>query len=185
MKQILINSFSNYILACLCCMFFLSCKNRCKDVSCLNGGTCSKGDCVCPTGYYGSHCENGNSVHANCQETDITYVANKNVADPIPTSPYYNQAVVDFKFSQLHQTYIGADCPAEACQVSLKIQNITNNKIAFNYSINFSLNSAHWTYQGHGYINPGETLDVDKINTQCDDIQLGSFNITLSNTSYP
>ena len=29
----------------------------CASVTCLNGGTCSGGSCICPTGYTGSRCE--------------------------------------------------------------------------------------------------------------------------------
>jgi len=31
--------------------------DECKDVSCLNGGTCNEGDCTCPTGFSGSNCQ--------------------------------------------------------------------------------------------------------------------------------
>lgn len=37
-------------------MTFSSCKDECKDVDCLNGGTCSDGDCNCADGYEGSNC---------------------------------------------------------------------------------------------------------------------------------
>lgn len=33
------------------------CGDPCKDVACLNGGSCVEGDCVCPTGYSGINCE--------------------------------------------------------------------------------------------------------------------------------
>lgn len=49
---------------------FYSCKNTCKDVTCLHGGTCSEGACncnfqyggqycdsLCPTGYTGEFCD--------------------------------------------------------------------------------------------------------------------------------
>ena len=29
----------------------------CAGITCQNGGTCASGNCVCPTGYYGVHCE--------------------------------------------------------------------------------------------------------------------------------
>ena len=39
-------------------IFSTSCsKDACKDVTCQNGGTCSDGTCVCPTGYEGTSCE--------------------------------------------------------------------------------------------------------------------------------
>lgn len=37
---------------------FQGCKDECKDVTCLNGGTCDKetGECICTTGYEGTDC---------------------------------------------------------------------------------------------------------------------------------
>lgn len=31
--------------------------DKCKDITCQNGGTCDKGQCTCPTGYSGDNCE--------------------------------------------------------------------------------------------------------------------------------
>jgi hypothetical protein len=37
---------------------YTSCtKDECKSVTCLNGGTCSGGNCTCPTGYEGTTCQ--------------------------------------------------------------------------------------------------------------------------------
>ncbi|MBA2422488.1 MAG: calcium-binding EGF-like domain-containing protein [Chitinophagales bacterium] len=45
------------MIALVTVMFFHSCtKDDCKDVVCLNGGTCVSGTCECPTGYEGSDC---------------------------------------------------------------------------------------------------------------------------------
>ena len=37
--------------------------DECKGLLCSNGGTCKEGlgyaRCVCPTGYYGTHCDQG------------------------------------------------------------------------------------------------------------------------------
>lgn len=32
-------------------------KDSCADVTCQHGGTCSGGNCSCPSGYTGTHCE--------------------------------------------------------------------------------------------------------------------------------
>ncbi|MFI4963030.1 MAG: hypothetical protein ACHP6H_04135 [Legionellales bacterium] len=32
-------------------------KDKCKDVTCQHGGTCSGGNCTCTTGYEGTNCE--------------------------------------------------------------------------------------------------------------------------------
>lgn len=36
-------------------LLFVQC-NKCNDVECQNGGTCSKGLCSCPTGFTGPEC---------------------------------------------------------------------------------------------------------------------------------
>lgn len=38
-------------------MTFTSCKDVCKTVNCQHGGSCSDGNCSCPTGYKGNSCE--------------------------------------------------------------------------------------------------------------------------------
>ena len=35
----------------------VGCSDPCKDQYCLNGGDCLDGDCVCPSDYYGEHCQ--------------------------------------------------------------------------------------------------------------------------------
>lgn len=35
---------------------FQSCTDDCKDVTCLNGGVCEEGTCICATGYEGEDC---------------------------------------------------------------------------------------------------------------------------------
>lgn len=37
---------------------YTSCtKDSCADVTCQHGGSCKSGNCTCPSGYTGSHCE--------------------------------------------------------------------------------------------------------------------------------
>ena len=43
-------------------------KDKCKDITCLNGGTCSSGVCNCPSNYSGAKCEvAGRCANISCQ----------------------------------------------------------------------------------------------------------------------
>jgi hypothetical protein len=45
-------------ISAFCAIFYSSCtKDKCKDVVCQNSGTCSEGNCTCPTGVTGTNCE--------------------------------------------------------------------------------------------------------------------------------
>jgi len=44
-------------IAAIIAMPYVSCnKDKCKGVSCQNGGVCKSGSCSCPTGYGGANC---------------------------------------------------------------------------------------------------------------------------------
>ena len=66
---------------------YTSCtKDRCKNVMCQNGGTCSNGYCSCPSGFQGDHCETGVTTtiqYWNHGYTDIILTLN-NVAYTVP-----------------------------------------------------------------------------------------------------
>ncbi len=85
-----------YLLAGLMTISMLtlmpSCKkDKCKDVTCQNGGTCNEedGSCICATGYEGANCETAmadkfvgnwkyNETCAGITVTDFTVVITKN-----------------------------------------------------------------------------------------------------------
>lgn len=60
---------SNAIQVVFCIVLALSFTacDPCKNSVCLNGGTCIEGDCQCPDGYYGEHCESNVCDEVNCQ----------------------------------------------------------------------------------------------------------------------
>lgn len=66
-------------------VLYTSCsKDECKDVVCQNGGTCSEGNCTCPTGVGGTNCETiYRTTFAN------TYVGN-GVDNGTPSNSYTN-----------------------------------------------------------------------------------------------
>ena len=59
MKSIKLVAFSAFLtISAFCAVLYTSCtKDACKNVTCLNGGTCSGGNCTCPTGYEGTTCQ--------------------------------------------------------------------------------------------------------------------------------
>ena len=55
-KQVLFTGFS--VLLIFSAVIYSSChKDPCRNVICYNGGACSRGNCLCPTGYSGNHCQ--------------------------------------------------------------------------------------------------------------------------------
>lgn len=50
---------NTFILLICSLLLFLQngCRESCRNVTCLNGGTCEDGDCICPFRYGGRNCE--------------------------------------------------------------------------------------------------------------------------------
>ena len=120
-----------------------------------------------------------------CKKDTVTNTRTINGFDYRSTSPYYNQVVVNFKFSQSTNTYSGdGACPLIDCQTGLVIQNVTVKKITFDYNIIFTLNAIQWNYQGVAVIDPGNSLNVGQVSNSCGSVSLGSFVIQSTNITY-
>ena len=66
------------MLTAFSAILYTSChKDPCSGVNCLNGGSCSNGSCLCPSGFTGLRCE-------NLATTTITY--NNNTFTPVSIS---------------------------------------------------------------------------------------------------
>jgi len=93
-------------------MFSLfSCKDKCKDVICLNGATCNDGECICPTGFSGplcsvsvcDECENGNcspntgacDCYAGYEGVNCQTETRSKVFGVYNITPYENQCTDD------------------------------------------------------------------------------------------
>jgi hypothetical protein len=99
MKKQIIRLISALSMMLAVSLFIPSCKDKCKDVSCLNGGTCEDGDCKCPasatgadcgtcaTGYWGTNCS---MSCANCSSYTGNY---QTFAGNCTTGSPFNQAV--------------------------------------------------------------------------------------------
>lgn len=61
-------------------ILYTSCtKDKCKNTTCQNGGSCSNGFCICPRGYTGDYCEIPATSYINYMNnsyTDITLTLN-------------------------------------------------------------------------------------------------------------
>ena len=125
------------------------------------------------------------SATSSCQENKTTRNVSVNFFDFKSTSPYFNQVVANFKFSQRTSTYSGsASCPFMNCSTTLTIQNNTTRKISFDYNIVFNLNLAHWNYQGVATINAGSSVDIGQVTENCAAIDLGQILLQSTSISY-
>ena len=73
-------------LSAFMAVFITSCKDKCTNTTCFNGGSCSNGFCTCPFGYSGDHCEipaTSTIQYVNQTFTPITLTVN-NHAYTIP-----------------------------------------------------------------------------------------------------
>jgi|GEM_PF-1333689 len=114
---------------------FSGCKDPCKDAVCLNGGTCDDGDCDCPLGYTGEHCET--EVDACTQVTcDQNQACVDGTCHNLPTAGF---------------TFAGNGCTA-ACSILL-----TNSSLeATSYSWDFGDGSnSSEANPSHEYITGG------------------------------
>lgn len=95
----------NLVLVLLVTAAFVGCKkDSCKGITCLNGGECIEGDCLCPTGYSGPQCEDFNAcLNVTCLNggTCVNGVCNCSTG------------------------YTGADCGSEVTPTSMRITKIT------------------------------------------------------------
>ncbi len=129
-------------------------------------------------------CYKQNSIPA-CSETTATNIRSINFFDRKATSPYFNQVVSNFKFTQLTTTWSGGtNCPQMDCVTTLLLQNSTHRTISFDYNIIFTLNTNNWNYQGVATIAPDSTLSVGEINTSAGSIALGVFTLQSINITY-
>jgi hypothetical protein len=56
-------------------VLYTSCrKDHCKTLKCLHGGACNDGFCLCPTGYTGTYCEQGNTASIDFKNRTFTRV---------------------------------------------------------------------------------------------------------------
>lgn len=92
------------------------CADPCKDQYCLNGGDCLDGDCECPTGYYGTHCEystsggggNGGGGGGGTSSGTVTFYNNQSTVGVITV-------YLGGTSGQITQTTAASSCPTSGC----------------------------------------------------------------------
>lgn len=138
--------------------------------------------------FFNSGCGGGGDddvIEQRCTSNSEVRKKNVNGFDFRQASPYYNQVVANFKFTQTSTTYTGGnDCKPMECVTTLSIQNVTTKKITFDYNITFTLNFVSWNYQDVATIEPSATLDIGQINNNCASLALGQVFIQSANISY-
>lgn len=151
------------ILLLACSFSQMSCKKGCTDSTASNYDPNAKRDGDC------------------CFEQIVVRHANVNFKDLNPSSSHYNQIVAVFRFTQTATSYSGSACPAMISSTTLEIQNTTNQRMLFDYNIDFNLNAVHWQYQDYSVVETGQTLNIGEINSNPASIELGQITIVSVN----
>lgn len=138
-------------------VLFAGCDDPCKDVTCLNGGTCLEGTCECPTGYEGVDC--GTALNA---KFDGTFNSSSTTCDSVTLSPFAVKLTPDatdpaaFTLGGLYENSVGNTVE---CEVS------TSNSLQFtiptqNFEDDFW--GPGFTMTGSGNISEdGNTVNVE------------------------
>jgi hypothetical protein len=136
-------------------VMYTSCnKDECKDVTCLNGGTCSGGNCVCLAGYEGVSCETLSATK---------FVGTWNVSEPscggnYPTTIGVGTTPTTISFSNLGNFTNPAQVIASVDKNSIIISNFTDaTGRKFSGNGTFSSNSISVTYTVTYTDNTSET----------------------------
>ena len=119
--------------------FFTSCSDPCKDVTCLNGGECVEGDCVCAEGYEGTDC--------GTRET-AKFAGSYNVSDVCSSGAYTyscnvtesSSDIVRIVFSNLYDLvgFYGITTTiygnVDGTQIAIPAQTVTNGTVTLAFS---------------------------------------------------
>lgn len=121
-----------------------------------------------------------------CPAVANTKIKSINEFDGNLASSFYAQAVLNYKLTQTIKSYQGTACQSSPTEyeIGLQIQNNTNKKISFDYSITFTLNFIQWNYQGAATINPYGTIDIGIINNNGADVSLGQVLVISNRITY-
>lgn len=133
---------------------------------------------------YGCPSKSSNPTPDPCTPTNGSETTNVNGFDLNQSSPYYNQVVAVFNFSQTETTYSNNCKVTQFGATSLKITNATTKTISFAYNINFVRNFVSWNYQNIATIAPSTTIDVGSISNSPVETHGGVISISSTAITY-
>jgi hypothetical protein len=175
------------LLACsvFCAVLYSSCtKDACKAVTCMNGGNCSGGSCVCDSGVGGTNCQTiyrqlytntyvGNAI-ITYAPTDTTTVSYTDINNTLTFS-----SGSDTTYTQMQLVYKDNGTTIFSCPITL--MNNTSTGSTFTIAPIKGGPSSSYTYTGTGSVNT--TSASVSLSASPDDTTKPVMHITLSNCS--
>lgn len=126
----------------------------------------------------------------DCEDQPLTrpYNMGVNLFDLKPGSPFFQQAIASFQFTQINNDY-SSGCGNSTSETYLKLVNNTNKVVTFDYNIYFTSNNSGnliWSHQSVASIpaGPGSSLDVGYLNSNPVILTYGTFQIQSINIKY-
>ena len=157
-----------FLLLLMSITFFQSC-DPCNGVNCQNGGTCVNGNCQCPPGYEGVHCE----LLSPCNSTNSQF---KQLYAGLATTPQSYQE--EFQADEASYTFsvnttkkickLGfealTDIPGQGnlatLTVGIKDFNAPNNEFLYYGQITFTKNTLEYHAIPPVQLQPGVTYSI-------------------------
>ncbi len=155
-------------------MYSTSCtKDKCKDVTCQNGGVCSDGNCTCATGYYGTSCDSTyRSLYVG------TYKGNGN-DNATPANTYTNWSMV---FTNVGtgvtsmQLVLEDNTTAPVVAVPITLSTISTSASGSTVFTITSTSSGGYTYTGTGTVtNTIAALSLTETNNTTSAVTVYTF----------
>ncbi len=138
-------------VSAFCAVLYTSCsKDKCKDVTCQNGGTCNDGTCTCTTGYEGTNCETLSrakfikswSAADVIGSTPLSYTAN--IAAGIGTD--VTQVIVGNSFSDNFFVIGPITANVTNATITIPVQNPDGNKYSVSGTGTLANGKITWSY---------------------------------------
>jgi len=141
-------------------MLTTSCEqDPCEDVTCLNGGSCEDGDCVCPDRYTGEECETDKCENVGCENG--SYAINGNSCTCECVSGYEGDSCNTEIRTKFLGTYdVDDDCLSNDSDYSstIKVSNVEVNKILIENLGNYECDGSNINFEAE--MTSSTTFDI-------------------------